>query len=255
MERVKLSAEYQELASQLDAATAKLAVAPDAERLAAATQRLNAKNELDAAVKRMEEADQELARARNNVKRLETLLERAVAAERQVKAAEAEAMRVERQEKLRVYREAWGWNLLWGKDEGVKPVGDETSLTLVKAKPQTYLNKPFIITGIVEMSDYYNFGYRDAKKTHYALRFRAVDARGNAGSWAWLYQQRTLGDDIVNVLTKEDKPDKSIPIRFKVTVSSDYVKTFDDAQEQYEVIDWQFLGTGGKLSPWRSEVR
>src|SRR5262249_3722558 len=51
-------------------------------------------------------------------------------------------------------------------------VGDETKLTKVKANPRDYVGREFILTGVAEVSDYFNYGYRNSQDTHYAVTFR-----------------------------------------------------------------------------------
>ena len=41
-------------------------------------------------------------------------------------------------------------------------VGDETTLVRIKANPDQYINKPFIVAGGLKIANYYNFGFRQA---------------------------------------------------------------------------------------------
>jgi len=53
-------------------------------------------------------------------------------------------------------------------------VGDEANLAIVAAKPQENLDKVLIVCGGAEIRDYYNYGYRNAKPTHYSFSFHGI---------------------------------------------------------------------------------
>jgi hypothetical protein len=40
----------------------------------------------------------------------------------------------------------------------------------VESDQPNFLNQPFILKGTIEISDYYNYGYRRAEQTHYSFR-------------------------------------------------------------------------------------
>jgi len=51
----------------------------------------------------------------------------------------------------------------------------------------------------------------------------------------------------VRILAASEKisPNASLLVRFKIMLSSDYVKTFDDAAGLFEIVDWQFANKDG----------
>ena len=131
-------------------------------------------------------------------------------------------------------------------------VGDEVSLTLVTAKPQDFVDKSFYVVGSVGVSDFYISSYRDAKPTHYSFDCFPVDKQGGRSNRIALYQLRTMGDDLVTAAV--NRGGNNFLLRVKITISSHFVKTYEDAGNTYELLDWQFIGDDGKWTPWHSET-
>ena len=50
------------------------------------------------------------------------------------------------------------------------------SIREVSTDQLSFIDKPFIISGAIEVSDYYNYGYREAQSTHYS--FQLNDGKG-----------------------------------------------------------------------------
>ena len=73
-------------------------------------------------------------------------------------------------------------------------VGDETPLVRVKANPDMFLGKTIIIWGAVQLRNYYNYTYSDAKDTHYSLRLYewGKNPGDYSGNEANLYLPRRL---------------------------------------------------------------
>ena len=59
--------------------------------------------------------------------------------------------------------------------------GDEVSLVRVKANPAQYVGKRFIIVGIAQISDYWNYGYSDAEHSHYSISFTELRSKPDGG--------------------------------------------------------------------------
>jgi hypothetical protein len=139
--------------------------------------------------------------------------------------------------------------------DSIPLLGDETSLLEPKASPQKFVNRPIIICGLVSISDYYNYGYEDAKPTHFSLSFHEVTANKQLGEYAHLYLDRKKGGPLVDVITRREKswPHNPWVMRVKVLIDPKFTRTFSDAQELYTLTDWQFLGDDG-WTPWYSEV-
>jgi len=140
-------------------------------------------------------------------------------------------------------------------------VGDETLLTRVKANPQDYLGKVFIICGGVQVDDYYIWAPYDdrAKDTHYSLEFReaAKDMESFSGESAHLYLSKQRGKPIMDALMKvaEDTvgPNLYKTVRVKVTLRPE-VYARDKHWDLLEVLDVQFGDREKKQwGPWATE--
>ena len=123
---------------------------------------------------------------------------------------------------------------------------DETSLVKLKAHPEQYVGKTFVICGGLKISDYYNCGYGNAKETHYCLDFSPVGATMDdllPGSLN-LYLQKGRGNAIIESQTKsEESMPKGVTYRLarvKVTLLPDKYNYLDMKQLDLEVIDVQF---------------
>jgi hypothetical protein len=47
----------------------------------------------------------------------------------------------------------------------------------VRSDQPNFLDQPFLLEGTIEVSNYYNWGYREAEQTHYS--FKVIDGTGN----------------------------------------------------------------------------
>jgi hypothetical protein len=56
-----------------------------------------------------------------------------------------------------------------------------TPLAVIKADPPSYIEKPTLVLVAVKPSDYFNFGYADARSSHFAFRLRPVTPDGRVG--------------------------------------------------------------------------
>jgi len=275
------NAEYVAAKKSLDAAVAALD-SPQGDRAKAATEKMEAAKALADTVKELQMADPEMGKV---MRRLEAASQRGKAE----KQAKRDSIQKGRDQRILDYKMIVA--RLKAKDAKFPTlaksllVGDETNVATVKVKPKDYLDKPFLICGGVKLNDYYNFGYSNAKATHYSLDFWPMNAKGRYDrDFAHLYQVRTLGDDVVDVLAnlKASGEGGTLPMRFKVTVSSgyaiernvragetvdlrDYSRRMQEAiskndepeirGDMYEVVDWQFYDfVQNQWGPWHSEA-
>jgi hypothetical protein len=257
--RLVLVPEYVDAKKQLEAATAKVESAQDSDRLKAVTDKLQAQIALDAIVKKLQEANADITNANRNIQEAKQKVQAELDGQQQVAAAEGARRRQEWEQKRTDYKAIVASKMAETAPdydrESIPLIGDETNLVLVKAKPQNYVDKPFFICGIVRSGNGFLFAYTDAKPTHYCLYFDSLNSKGQRGQDCSLFARRNMGDDIIKILAKLDEQKVHLLMRFKVTISSHYVKTFDDAADQYEVLDWKFYdGTNKKWGPWHSEA-
>lgn len=270
--RLPQSAEYQSAKNKVDEATSNLDQVRSAGRsdeiAQAASAKLKAQSNFNEVVKKLELADKDernaLAVLSNANDRLEKakLDARKIEESRRADSAKAKKLADEAARSLKQSRRAEYMGMVNAERPinarpGPLPlVGDEADLPLVSANPQRNIDKELIVTGCVRISDYYNFAYLYAKPTHYSFEFRPATKSGQFGSAVTLYQKKSLGDDILNVQARisKDDPRRVLFLRLKVTLSSRYIRTFDDSQDMFEVLDWQFHEAGDKWTPWHSEI-
>lgn len=138
--------------------------------------------------------------------------------------------------------------------------GDETPLVRVKANPEKYLGKTFVICGGLALRNYYNYSYENAENTFYSLSLHETGkdtaSVGRSSERADLYLSKRIGAAIVDTLTKFEEENKSGKkknlklARVEVTlVPSKYAK--DKEWNMMEVIDVQFVEKDYKgWQPW-----
>src|SRR4051794_39789628 len=99
------------------------------------------------------------------------------------------------------------------KNDAIPHLDDETSIVRIKANPEKYVGKTFIISGAIQISDYYNYFYRNAKLTHYSLRF--VESGTTIGNveigteTCSIYLRKNIGAAIVDMITKSEEEHKT----------------------------------------------
>jgi hypothetical protein len=140
----------------------------------------------------------------------------------------------------------------------IKLMGDETTLVHVKADPQSYVGKQLIMTGGIQVSDYYNYGYMDEKDLYYSFDFREAVTPTKLGESCHLYLRRqngkTISDTIVAKLATEGSA-KMVRVRVKAAFDPEHFE--GDGQKQWdmmELLDVQFSAPeGNDWKPWTLE--
>ena len=51
----------------------------------------------------------------------------------------------------------------------IPTIGDEASISAIKANPDRYIGRKFILVGSVDVSDYYGFGFREMGDFYYSF--------------------------------------------------------------------------------------
>jgi hypothetical protein len=127
----------------------------------------------------------------------------------------------------------------------------------IKANPEQYVGKEFIICGGLRLSDYYNFSYSNAHDSHYSLRLNeAGKDTTTIGTQVSLYLSKSVGVPIVDDLTHWEEGnrgsggDRLKLARVRATlVPSIYVH--DKQWDMMEVLDVQFVKEDWKSwKPW-----
>lgn len=136
----------------------------------------------------------------------------------------------------------------------IKLLGDETQLQKIKAAPQEYVGKPFVMTGGIRVDDYYNFGYNEAQSTHYSLRFEQALGPDKIGEDCTLYLRRDVGREIVNKILAKSDPQKLARIRVKAVIDPAHFEP--NGWDCMELLDVQFSTPDyNGWGPWVIETR
>jgi hypothetical protein len=271
---------YQAAKKDVTAADAKMGEArqnKDANAfLKASAEKRKAETALRTVAKELEAADPQVQSVLARVAAAEAAAASYVRTREQAKAAEKEQQRKDRDARRAEYMAVVDDDHSKpSKTDAIPLHDDDANLVLVKAKPQDYANKPLVVCGAVSVSDVYPQRNRRAggavdvadvgrriqaailsadsfdKSSHYSFELRAITKDSKFYESCWLYQKRSMGDDVAKVLAnaKQNSPDRDFLMRFKISASSNHID-----REMFEVLDWQFLGKDGKWTPWHSEV-
>jgi hypothetical protein len=120
---------------------------------------------------------------------------------------------------------------------------DETSLIEVKANPERYVGKRFIMCGAIEVSDYYSLSYSDAQDTHYSIRFTDAGKHNKSrlgDEFAQLYLRKRRGAGVADTLIKATKENVIRLARVTVTLRPDVYAEYKK-WDFMEVIDVQLV--------------
>ena len=140
-----------------------------------------------------------------------------------------------------------------GKGEFLIPYkGDETTLSELKAYPERYVGKQFIICGGLRLDDYYNYIYLTANTTHNSLSFTEYGKHSKSigTESAHLYLRKGKGARVLEPVRqigekyKEANYDKLA--RVKVTLLTLKGNDWD----MLEVLDAQFTTDDKTWGPW-----
>ncbi len=147
--------------------------------------------------------------------------------------------------------------------EGGKPLvrlpvlGDEITLSRIKANPSTYVERPFILVGAATMSDYYNYGFTNAVNDYYSLSLTVAAKNGQLGEVVSLYMFRFDGAALAERITRVEEREQFVgmAVRLRCVIHRDRLESdLSKATESIEVIDWQVLSDDAKSwMPWTFE--
>jgi len=140
-----------------------------------------------------------------------------------------------------------------GQPFAVPLKGDETPLVRVKANPERYVGKVFIICGGLFIGDFYNYFYEGRQDTHYSLRFFDVGKTSDVrGETAYLYLLKAIGAEIVEGVSKRQETgyNNAKLARLRVMLRPEaYAR--GKQWDMFEVVDVQFIQEDRKdWQPW-----
>jgi len=137
-------------------------------------------------------------------------------------------------------------------------LGDETPIAAVVADPWKYVGQVFVVCGSIEVCDWFDGTYQDAKPTHLALSFQQLDRAGSPGNRALLYVRRGVGDELAAACARATllRSGATRVIRARVTIPPNRASLSQARGDMLEVLDWQYLAPGGsQWSLWASQVQ
>jgi hypothetical protein len=137
-------------------------------------------------------------------------------------------------------------------------VGDEVSIARIKANPDRYIGKSFILAGVLSVSDYYNFGFRDEAANFYSFSMDTADLGGRLGADSVpIYLSRFDGAVLAELVTKiqERKIGVLAGVRLRCKIHRERLEgDLSHAADSIEATDWQVLAPDGKSwMPWTFE--
>jgi hypothetical protein len=134
-------------------------------------------------------------------------------------------------------------------DQLVPHLPDETTLIRLKADPEAFVGKTFILCGDMWVANYYNFNYVYAQSTHYSFRFwECGKTWGDRREYVSAYLRRDVGKRIADELVRsQEESGASVACRIKGTIlPGDAIQW-----NSIEILDVQFLNAGGDdWEPW-----
>ncbi len=136
------------------------------------------------------------------------------------------------------------------------PLADETVLIKVKASARSYVGRPFIMRGVLDISDYYNYGYENAGSTHAAYKFTPVDKDGRREiERANVYLQRIYSGPLSEKLVEASQKKSKRLMRIKCTILPERFASSEEFGWQFlELVDWQLYDKEkDDWAPWASE--
>jgi hypothetical protein len=138
-------------------------------------------------------------------------------------------------------------------------VGDEVSLVRLKANPDDYIGKTFVLCGGIRVSTLNQNSGKFTSSDYYSFTFRSVDSKVRMGEdLALIYMSRSIGRPLSDLaIGAEEKGFQGALVRLKCTVDPKSLLQ-PDAKEfilvVIEALDWQRLGSDRKRwTPWAFE--
>jgi len=137
-------------------------------------------------------------------------------------------------------------------------VGDEVSLPRIKANPDQYTDRPFVITGGIKVSNYYNFWFGNMASDYFSFDLTPVAADGQVESESVpVYVSRFLGAVLAERVTRveERSRDTITAVRLRCVIRSERLQgDVSNVLHAIEATDWQVPASDWKSwMPWTFE--
>jgi hypothetical protein len=142
--------------------------------------------------------------------------------------------------------------------ETLPVVGDEVSLARIKANPDQYTDRPFVITGGIKVSNYYNFWFDNKASDYFSFDLTPVAADGQVASEGVpVYVSRFFGTALTERVTRveERSRDTISAVRLRCIIRSERLQgDVSNALHVIEATDWQVPSSDWKSwMPWTFE--
>jgi hypothetical protein len=143
--------------------------------------------------------------------------------------------------------------------EKIPVLGDEASIGAIRANPDRFIGKSFILIGGIKASDAYRHGFRDAAGTHYSFDFGEIGSDGSSflGSntiYALKFGGAALAE--MAVKTEQTQGGALLGVRLRCTIRPERIDhgELKYATDAIEATDWQTLAPDKKTwLPWTFE--
>jgi hypothetical protein len=137
-------------------------------------------------------------------------------------------------------------------------VGDEVSLTRIKANPTQYTDRPFVITGGIKVSDHYNYWFREMASGYFSFELTPVAADGKAAyESTHVYVPRFLGAALAERVTRLEEQSRNTiaAVRLRCVIRSERLEgDVSNALNVIEASDWQVPSSDWESwIPWTFE--
>src|SRR5262245_40853773 len=108
---------------------------------------------------------------------------------------------------------------------------DFKTIREVSSDQRTFLDQPFLLKGTIDVSGYYNYGYAEAERTHYAF-----EISDRLGSYCYAYMQR--GENSENLRQQLIQAGRPLEGVFTVMIRSGRYKRDAGSQLLVELLFW-----------------
>lgn len=118
-----------------------------------------------------------------------------------------------------------------------------TTIEMMKIDPEKFINKAAKLYVYVKPSDYYNFGYSDARDSHFD--FEACEQNGNGTVCANFYIVKSKGRELLNAYMKQNDGRHAGPIT--IVASNLKFRYETNSSAEFEMLDFK-IGEDPDLS-------
>jgi hypothetical protein len=141
--------------------------------------------------------------------------------------------------------------------ERIPMVGDEVSVSRLKADPANYVGKPFVLSGGIKVSDSYGFGFANTAADYYSFGLDVAARNGQTDDSVQVYMKRLDGAALAERVIRAEERGRnvSMAVRLRCIIQPERIDGgLEHAIDAIEAFDWQVMSDGGGWSPWTFET-